>query len=407
MAQKEKLTVAAVKSAVARAAPYKLADGGGLYLLVNPKGSKYWRYKYRYGGIEKVLAFGVFPEVGLQEARKRHQEARAQLREGSDPSQIRRVQKAAAVREGLDSFEAIAREWQAIHMQAKAVSYQERVEGVLQRFLLPYLGSYPVSQLTAPEVLAVLRRIEERSIDTRHRASSILGMIMRYAIATGRAERDPTPSLRGVLKTKRQQHYAAVTDPEALGHLLKAIDQYPGTAVVSVALKLTPLLFVRPGELRHMEWSEIDLAEARWDIPSEKMKGGQSHIVPLARQAAELLQELYPLTGRGRFVFPSARGRSRPMSENAVRVALQSLERGKLTAHGFRATARTLLDEVLRERIDLIEHQLAHAVRDPLGRAYNRTAHLEERTAMMQRWADYLDELKIQVSSFGNNLSGN
>ena len=407
MAQKEKLTVAAVKSAVARAAPYKLADGGGLYLLVNPKGSKYWRYKYRYGGIEKVLAFGVFPEVGLQEARKRHQEARAQLREGSDPSQIRRVQKAAAVREGLDSFEAIAREWQAIHMQAKAVSYQERVEGVLQRFLLPYLGFYPVSQLTAPEVLAVLRRIEERSIDTRHRASSILGMIMRYAIATGRAERDPTPSLRGVLKTKRQQHYAAVTDPEDLGHLLKAIDQYPGTAVVSVALKLTPLLFVRPGELRHMEWSEIDLAEARWDIPSEKMKGGQSHIVPLARQATELLNELYPLTGRGRFVFPSARGRSRPMSENAVRVALQSLERGKLTAHGFRATARTLLDEVLRERIDLIEHQLAHAVRDPLGRAYNRTAHLEERIAMMQRWADYLDELKIQVSSFGNNLSGN
>jgi integrase len=406
MAQKEKLTVAAVKSAVARAAPYKLADGGGLYLLVNPKGSKYWRYKYRYGGIEKVLAFGVFPEVGLQEARKRHQEARAQLREGSDPSQIRRVQKAAAVREGLDSFEAIAREWQAIHMQAKAVSYQERVEGVLQRFLLPYLGSYPVSQLTAPEVLAVLRRIEERSIDTRHRASSILGMIMRYAIATGRAERDPTPSLRGVLKTKRQQHYAAVTDPEALGHLLKAIDQYPGTAVVSVALKLTPLLFVRPGELRHMEWSEIDLAEARWDIPSEKMKGGQSHIVPLARRATELLKELYPLTGRGRFVFPSARGRSRPMSENAVRVALQSLECGKLTAHGFRATARTLLDEVLRERIDLIEHQLAHAVRDPLGRAYNRTAHLEERIAMMQRWADYLDELKIQVSSFGNNLSG-
>ena len=406
MAQKEKLTVAAVKSAVARAAPYKLADGGGLYLLVNPKGSKYWRYKYRYGGIEKVLAFGVFPEVGLQEARKRHQEARAQLREGSDPSQIRRVQKAAAVREGLDSFEAIAREWQAIHMQAKAVSYQERVEGVLQRFLLPYLGSYPVSQLTAPEVLAVLRKIEERSIDTRHRASSILGMIMRYAIATGRAERDPTPSLRGVLKTKRQQHYAAVTDPEALGHLLKAIDQYPGTAVVSVALKLTPLLFVRPGELRHMEWSEIDLTEARWDIPSEKMKGGQSHIVPLARQAAELLQELYPLTGRGRFVFPSARGRSRPMSENAVRVALQSLERGKLTAHGFRATARTLLDEVLRERIDLIEHQLAHAVRDPLGRAYNRTAHLEERIAMMQRWADYLDDLKIKVSSFGNNLSG-
>jgi len=406
MAQKEKLTVAAVKSAVARAAPYKLADGGGLYLLVNPKGSKYWRYKYRYGGIEKVLAFGVFPEVGLQEARKRHQEARAQLREGSDPSQIRRVQKAAAVREGLDSFEAIAREWQAIHMQAKAVSYQERVEGVLQRFLLPYLGSYPVSQLTAPEVLAVLRRIEERSIDTRHRASSILGMIMRYAIATGRAERDPTPSLRGVLKTKRQQHYAAVTDPEALGHLLIAIDQYPGTAVVSVALKLTPLLFVRPGELRHMEWSEIDLAEARWDIPFEKMKGGQSHIVPLARQATELLKELYPLTGRGRFVFPSARGRSRPMSENAVRVALQSLECGKLTAHGFRATARTLLDEVLRERIDLIEHQLAHAVRDPLGRAYNRTAHLEERIAMMQRWADYLDDLKIKVSSFGNNLSG-
>ena len=406
MAQKEKLTVAAVKSAVARAAPYKLADGGGLYLLVNPKGAKYWRYKYRYGGIEKVLAFGVFPEVGLQEARKRHQEARAQLREGSDPSQIRRVQKAAAVREGLDSFEAIAREWQAIHMQAKAVSYQERVEGVLQRFLLPYLGSYPVSQLTAPEVLAVLRKIEERSIDTRHRASSILGMIMRYAIATGRAERDPTPSLRGVLKTKRQQHYAAVTDPEALGHLLIAIDQYPGTAVVSVALKLTPLLFVRPGELRHMEWSEIDLAEARWDIPFEKMKGGQSHIVPLARQATELLKELYPLTGRGRFVFPSARGRSRPMSENAVRVALQSLERGKLTAHGFRATARTLLDEVLRERIDLIEHQLAHAVRDPLGRAYNRTAHLEERIAMMQRWADYLDDLKIKVSSFGNNLSG-
>ena len=399
MPQTEKLSAAAVQAAKPRTKPYKLADGGGLYLLVQPNGAKYWRFKYRYGGKEKTLALGVYPEVKLARAREKHREAREHLREGVDPSHIRRIEKATAHLAAAETFEALAKEWQGVHMADKAESYRDRVDGILERFLYPYLGSRPIRDISAPEVLAVMRRIEQRSIDTRHRASSVLGMVMRYAVATGRAERDPTPDLRGALMTKRQQHYAAVTDPAELGRLLVAIDGYAGTAVVCAALKLTPLLFVRPGELRQMEWAHVDLESARWEIPAAQMKMRQAHIVPLATQAISILRDLHRLTGRGQYVFPSGRGGNRPMSENAVRVALQSMEHGKLTAHGFRATARTLLDEELRERIDLIEHQLAHAVKDPLGRAYNRTTHLAEREAMMQRWADYLDKLKLEAAA--------
>ena len=395
------LTAIEAKQAEPKEKVYKLADGGGLHLLVKPSGGKYWRYKYRYAGKEKTLALGVYPEISLKEAREKHQAARKTLDRGIDPSEARKVEKLTRHLAAAESFEAVAREWFNRIMPEKSNSYRERTGRILEKDLYPVLGNRPIKSITAPELLAALRRIEAReAYDIAHRAKQTAGQIFRYAVATGRADRDPSGDLKGALKPRRKKkHHAAITNPAEVGRLLLAMNGFQGTAVVKTALLLSPLLFQRPGEIRAMEWCEINWDAQQWEIPAEKMKMGQPHIVPLSTQAVVLLEGLKPLTGRGRYVFPSARGASRSLSENGVRTALRTLgyDNDTMTPHGFRAMARTILDEVLGYRVDWIEHQLAHAVRDANGRAYNRTSHLEGRSEMMQGWADYLDKLKVQA----------
>lgn len=394
-----KLKALQVKEARTREKPYKLADGKGLYLLVQPNKAKYWRLKYRFGGKEKVLALGVYPDTTLAKARKRCAEARSSLENGIDPGVTKRLQKLADQHAGENTFKAVAMEWQATRMCEKSDSYKDRTKRLLKNDLYPSLGNRPVDQIEPPELLMVLRKVEARgAVDMAHRAKQTAGQVFRFAIATGRASRDPTADLAGALKDRKKTHYAAITDPGAVGPLLVAIDGFLGTPVVKTALQLSPILFQRPGEIRAMEWQEINWGESRWEIPASKMKMGDDHIVPLAEQALALLVELRTLTGRGKYVFPSERGASRPLSDNGVRTALRTLgyDNDTITPHGFRAMARTILDEVLHYRVDWIEHQLAHAVKDASGRAYNRTAHLEGRREMMQGWADYLDSLKAQ-----------
>ena len=402
------LSAIEVKQAESKERAYKLADGGGLHLLVKPVGGKYWRYKYRYAGREKTLALGVYPEVSLKEAREKHQAARKSLDRGIDPGEARKVEKLTRHLAAAESFEAVAREWFNRIMPEKSNSYRERTGRILEKDLYPVLGNRPIKSITAPELLAALRRIEAReAYDIAHRAKQTAGQIFRYAVATGRADRDPGGDLKGALKPRRKKkHHAAITNPAEVGPLLLAMEGFQGTAVVKTALLLSPLLFQRPGEIRAMEWSEINWDEDQWEIPAEKMKMGQPHIVPLSNQAVALLKQLQPFTGRGQYVFPSARGASRCLSENGVRTALRTIgyDNDTMTPHGFRAMARTILDEVLGYRVDWIEHQLAHAVRDANGRAYNRTSHLEGRAKMMQGWADYLDNLKAQAKA-GNVIT--
>lgn len=398
------LTDSRVRRARPRDREYKLSDGGGLYLLVAPTGGKYWRMKYRFGGKEGVpLAFGVYPEVLLAEARKRREAARRKLRGGIDPREQRKALKVGKAAGAENGFEVVAREWYARWSPGWSPSHAATVIGRLNLDVFPRLGARPVGEITPSEVLAMLRAIEFRgALETAHRVRTICGQVFRYAVATGRAERDPTGDLRDALSPYKKGHLPAITDPKALVPLLRAIDAYKGTHVVKCALLLVPLLMVRPGMLREAEWCEIDLDEATWSVPGEKMKTNSPHIVPLPLQAVALLRDLRELTGRGKYVFPCHGNPDKPMSEGAIPAALHKLGyKGRQTAHGFRATARTILDEVLRQRPDVIEHQLAHAVRDPLGRAYNRTTHLSERRRMMQLWADYLDRLK----SSGLNLS--
>lgn len=378
----------------------RLFDGGGLYLEVSPAGGKWWRLKYRHGGKEKRLSLGTYPEVSLAEARGRRDAARKLLAADVDPAEHRKAEKAAGEARAGNSFEVVAREWLA--KRDWVDSYTVKVTAWLEKDVFPWLGSRPIAELTAPDFLKVGRRIEERgAIESAHRVLQNCGQIMRYAIATGRAERNPVADLKGALRAAPEKHHAAITDPKAVGALLRAIDGYAGSLVTKSALRLAPLVFVRPGELRQAEWSEIDLGAAEWNIPAEKMKTRQPHLVPLAAQAVAVLQELEPVTGRSRYVFPSARSPKRPMSNNAVLSALRRMgyEKDEMSGHGFRAMARTILDEVLHFRPDYIEHQLAHAVRDPNGRAYNRTAHLPERRKMMQAWADYLDTLQADTGT--------
>jgi integrase len=402
------LTATEVKQAKPQDKPRKLADGGGLHLLIQPNGAKYWRYKYRFAGKEKLLALGVYPEVSLKDARGAHQQARKKLAIGIDPGSARKVEKLTRHLAAAESFEAVAREWYDQTMPQKSESYRVRTGRILEKDLYPVIGNRPIGEIAPAELLAALRRIEARGAnDIAHRAKQTAGQVFRFAVATGRAERDPSADLKGALKPKGQKkHHAAITDPQELGSLLVAIDSFEGTPTVKTALTLSPLLFQRPGEIRAMEWAEINWEESRWELPAEKMKMGQPHIVPLCQQAIAALHEIQPLTGRGKYVFPSARGASRCLSENAVRVALRTLgfDNDTMTPHGFRATARTILDEVLGYRVDWIEHQLAHAVKDANGRAYNRTSHLKDRANMMQGWADYLDNLKVQAKA-GNVIA--
>lgn len=390
------LTDPKCKNAKPKDKAYKLADEKSLYLEVMPNGAKYWRMKYRYGGKEKRLAFGVYPEIGLKDAREKRDEARKLLINGIDPSETRKAMKAAQIADA-ETFEVVAREWFAKNSPTWVENHSNRTFRRLERDIFPWLGNAPIRSIDAPKLLSALRRIEERgAVETAHRALQNCGQIFRYAIATGRAERDISADLKGALPPVKGGHFAAVTEPKKIAELLRAIDAYQGTFPVQCALKLAPLFFVRPGELRQAEWIHFDLDTAEWRYTVTKT--GTPHIVPLATQAVEILRELYSLTGHGRYVFPSARtpNGSRPMSDVALLAALRRMgfSKDEATVHGFRALARTVLDEELGFRPDFIEHQLAHAVRDPNGRAYNRTAHLPERRKMMQAWSDYLDNLK-------------
>ncbi len=391
------LTATAAKQAKPKLKQYKLSDERGMHLLVKPNGAKYWRLKYRFGGKEKTLALGVYPEVSLAEARESRDNARKTLREDIDPAVARKLKRLHQLEDGTNSFELLAREWFETHMSDKSKSHRDRTIRALERDLFPTLGNRPISQISPPELLAVLRKIQTRgAIETAHRAKQVCGQIFRFAISTGRAERDPSSDLKGALKPTQTKHHPAITNPKEVGKLMIAIDEYSGTATVKAALRLSSLLFCRPGEIRHMQWNEINWQESRWEIPTEKMKMRQPHIVPLCTQALTILAELELETRGSIFVFPSPRGLSRPLSENGVRTALRTLgyDNDSMTPHGFRAMARTLLDEELGYNVDWIEHQLAHSVRDPNGRAYNRTKHLLQRREMMQGWADYLERLK-------------
>jgi integrase len=400
------LTNTQIRTAKPAQKPYKLTDGGGLYLEVSPTGGKWWRFRYRFEGKEKRLSLGVYPDVPLaggkdkagnwiEGAREKRDQARRLIAAGVDPSEARKAQKSARADRAANSFEAVAREWHAKHSQNWVAHHGDRIIRRLERDVFPWLGGRPIAEIKAPELLAAMRRIESRgALETAHRALANCGQIFRYAVATGRAERDPSGDLRGALPPFKGEHFSAITEPKRLGELLREIDAYQGSFTVKCALRLAPLVFVRPGELRRAQWADIDLEAAEWRYTVTKTD--TPHIVPLATQAVAILRELQPVTGHGQYVFPGGRSPKRPMSDNAILAALRrmGISKEEMSGHGFRATARTLLDEVLKVRPDLIEHQLAHAVRDPLGRAYNRTEHLPERRKMMQQWADYLDRLK-------------
>ena len=386
-----------VRTAKPKKIEYKLFDGGGLFLLITPSGGKLWRFRYLFEKKEKKLSFGAYPAISLLDARKRREEVRSQLAHGIDPGAVRRAQKQAKI-ESTETFEIIAREWHARFISGWTKGHANTIMDRMERDLFPWIGKRPIAEIKAPELLSVLRRVETRgALESAHRIRTICGQVFRYAVATGRAERDPAADLRGALPQPQEKHMAAITEPVKVAELLRAIDGYQGGFVVKSALRFAPLVFVRPGELRHAEWSEMDFENAEWNIPAGKMKMKEPHLVPLSRQAIEILTELKELTGASRYIFPSGRSFDRPMSNNAILAALRRMgyTKDEMSAHGFRAMARTMLDEVLQIRPDFIEHQLAHAVRDPNGRAYNRTAHLNERIKMMQKWADYLDGLRV------------
>ncbi len=391
------MTDVKARAAKGKEKPYKLSDSDGLYLYVTPAGGKCWRFKYRFGGKEKLLSFGTYPEVSLLDAREKRDAARKQVAAGIDPGDVRKAQKASKRAIGENTFEAVAREWHGKYSKTWSAVHAETIIDRLEKEVFPWLGTSPIQDIKPPELLKVLRRVESRgALDTAHRVRNHCSQVFRYAVATGRADRDPGADLRGAMPPVKNNHFAAPTDPKDVAPLLKAIDDYQGSYIVKCALKLSPLFFVRPGELRQAEWAEINLETAEWNIPGSRMKMKEPHIVPLSKQALEVLNDLKPLTGHRKYVFPCHRSPIRCMSENAVNAALRRMgfEKSEITGHGFRAMARTILDEVLQVRPDFIEHQLAHAVKDPNGRAYNRTAHLAERKKMMQQWADYLDSLK-------------
>ena len=375
----------------------KHADGKGMYLLIKEAG-RYWRMDYRFMDKRKTLALGVYPEISLAKARKRRDKARELLAEGCDPSAAKQDEQQAKQAEAANTFERVAREWLEKTSASRAAITQDKVQTWLEKDVFPHIGHMPMRSIGPRDVLdKVVRRMEQRGvIDTAHRIKQLCGQVFRYAVVTGSAERDVTSDLKDALQKKVKVHHAAVTEPKAAGELMRAIYGYTGHPTTVAALKLAPLVFVRPGELRTAEWAEIDLEAAEWRIPGSKMKMGHDHIVPLCGQAVDILRSIQPLTGAGRYVFPSIRTGQRPMSENTVNSALRALgyPTEVHTGHGFRALARTIMDEVLEMRVDLIEHQLAHTVKDPNGRAYNRTAHLPARRKMMQKWGDYLDKLR-------------
>jgi integrase len=386
------LSELAIRAAKPAQKPYKLADEKGLYLLVKPNRARLWRYKYRHAGIEKLLSFGAYPTVSLRVARERRDEARKLVANRIDPSVKGRIEKEGRA----NTFAAVAQEWLDIKKGSLSESTWQRDRDQLVKIVGPYLGRRPVAEIEAPELLAILKRLEKRGVvDTAHRVRAVCGRVFRYAIATGRAARDISADLKGALAPKRAQSYAAITDPIRVGQLLRAIDGYDGQSATHAAIRLAPYVFVRPGELRAAEWSEFDLTRREWRVPAQRMKMKELHIVPLSRQAASILLELQPLTAKGRYVFPAIGKRERPLSENTLGAALRRIgyTSEEMTAHGFRTIASTLLNEQ-GWNPDLIELQLAHKERNKVRAAYNRAQRLDERRKMMQAWADYLVRLK-------------
>jgi integrase len=390
------LTDTAIKAAKPIEKAYKIKDEKGMFLLVHPNGSKYFRLKYYFAKKEKLLALGVYPETSLKQAREKRDIARKQIADGIDPSEHRKATKAARVQDVENSFEIVAREWGS----KKVKNWDDksnRNKRMLEKNIFPWLGHRPITDILPIEVLTCLRRIEERgAIETAHRTLQICGQVFRYAVATARIDRDITADLRGALQTTKGGHFASITDPKELAPLLRAIDNYSGTFTVKAALQLAPLVFARPSEISKMQWDQINIDTKEWRYTVTKTD--TPHVVPLSTQAIAILNAIKPVTGHGKYVFPSARtpNGSRAMTSEALLAGLRRMgfDNTQMTVHGFRATARTILDEVLGVRPDFIEHQLAHEVKDPNGRSYNRTAHLPERHKMMQRWADYLEELK-------------
>ena len=386
------LSEVAIRAAKPRDKQYKVYDEKGLYLLVKPNGGRLWRFKYVHGGAERLLSLGAYPDVPLKLARERRDEARKQVAAHVDPSAKRKAERSSRA----DTFSAIASEWLETKRKSLSESTWNRDRDQLVKLVGPYLGNRPIAEIDAPELLAVLKRLERKGIrDTAHRVRAVCGRVFRYAIATGRATRDISADLKGALAPKGRQNYAAITDPVRVGELLRAIDGYTGQTVTHAALRFVPYVFVRPGELRAAEWSEFDLEGEEWRIPAHRMKMGEQHIVPLSHQAIVIVKDLLPVTGGGKYVFPALTSRNRPLSENTLNSALRRLGYGKeeMTAHGFRSMASTLLNEQ-GWHPDVIELQLAHKERNEVRAAYNRAQRLEERRKMMQAWADYLDGLR-------------
>jgi len=394
------LTVVEIQNAKPKEKPYKLQDDKGMYLLVTASGSKLWRFDYRFAGKRKTLAIGSFPEISLSKARNKRDEARSQTAEDIDPTELKRKEKNRREALAENTFEAVARDWFDRHLSHKASTTKAKVTSRMERFVLPYLGKRSISEITAHEILKVVRRVENQgSLDTAHRVLQEIGQIIRYAIQTARAQFDPTPSLRGALQPIKQTHFASpADDPVKVGELLRMMDGFKGTPQVAAAIKILPMVFCRPGELRKMQWADINFETAEWRYVATKTK--INHIVPLTTQVVNILKDLFPFTGheQGGYVFSGGRTSMRPMSDAAINAAYRRLgidTRTELTGHGWRSVARTILHEVLGYEPDVIERQLAHAVKDANGTAYNRTQFLNERRKMMQVWADYLDKLKV------------
>jgi len=393
------LTDTAVRTAKPAVKPRKLADEKGLFLLVMPTGGKWWRLKYRFAGKEKLLALGVYPDVTLKDARERREDARKLLANGTDPGEVKQAAKNRRREVAANSFEAIGREWYAKTAPTMAESTKEKLLRRLEVDVYPVIGSRPISELAAPDLLAVIRRIESRgALDIAKRMHNACGRIFRYAVGHGLCTRDPSRDLeiKDILPPADVRHHASVKDPQAIGELLRAIEGFTGAYTTRCALRLAPLVFVRPGELRHAEWKEFDFDKAEWRIPADKMKMKEQHIVPLSAQAIAVLREIEALTGHGRYVFPSERGGGRPMSENTVNGALRRLgyTTDEMTGHGFRSMASTMLHE-LQYPHAVIERQLAHGERNKVSASYNFAEYLPERRKLMQEWADYLDKIKV------------
>jgi integrase len=377
----------------------RLWDGRGMYMEISPKGGKWWRLKYWFGGKERRMSLGVYPDVSLADAREKREEARRKVAAGIDPGELRKAEAIALIESTENTFEAIAREWFGMFSKQWVPGHADKIIRRLELNVFPWIGTRPIKAITAPELLAVLRRMESRGAnETAHRALQVCGRVFRFAVATGRAERDPSRDLSGALAPTKEKHLASITDPQEVGALLRAIDSYEGAWITRCALRLSPLVFVRPGELRAAQWAEFDFEKAEWRIPATRMKMRVQHIVPLSIQAIAVLRDLQPLTGRFAFAFPGVRSRFRPMSENTITAALRRMGYSgqDMTGHGFRSMASTLLNEQGWNR-DAIERQLAHGERDAVRAAYNYAQHLPERRKMMQAWGDYLDRLKADM----------